>query len=178
MGPSERKAQGRWNLQTWNLAPRKKVAARSQRSGKSGYFLRWRILARIRRFLRPIFLRPLPVRLVPTNNNSRFWIVDPCWSAKNMNQRASQYIRSSWKVKVLSCARNLLGGGPGNRGALFRFRLRFTANGVNGACVRFAHFPDGWAAAGFWGRASGSSVASSSSAASFSSAAHNVRSDG
>lgn len=27
--------------------------------------LRWRILARIRRFLRPIFLRPLPVLFVP-----------------------------------------------------------------------------------------------------------------
>jgi len=29
------------------------------------YFLRWRILARIRRFLRPTFRRPLPVFFVP-----------------------------------------------------------------------------------------------------------------
>ena len=31
----------------------------------SAYFLRWRIFARIRRFLRPSLRRPLPVRLVP-----------------------------------------------------------------------------------------------------------------
>ncbi len=31
-----------------------------------GYFLRWRIFARIRRFLRPILRRPLPVFFVPT----------------------------------------------------------------------------------------------------------------
>lgn len=30
------------------------------------YFLRWRILARIRRFLRPTFLLPFPVFFVPT----------------------------------------------------------------------------------------------------------------
>jgi hypothetical protein len=29
-------------------------------------YLRWRILARLRRFLRPIFRRPLPVFLTPT----------------------------------------------------------------------------------------------------------------
>ena len=33
----------------------------------SNYFLRWRILARIRRFLRPIFRLPFPVFLVPTD---------------------------------------------------------------------------------------------------------------
>jgi hypothetical protein len=30
------------------------------------YFLRWRMRARIRRFLRPILRRPLPVFLTPT----------------------------------------------------------------------------------------------------------------
>ena len=34
--------------------------------GRKIYFLRWRILDRIRRFLRPIFRRPLPVFLDPT----------------------------------------------------------------------------------------------------------------
>lgn len=33
-------------------------------------YLRWRILARMRRFLRPIFLRPLPVFFVPMQFNS------------------------------------------------------------------------------------------------------------
>jgi len=34
-------------------------------SSALAYFLRWRILARIRRFLRPTFRRPLPVFFVP-----------------------------------------------------------------------------------------------------------------
>ena len=34
------------------------------------YFLRWRILDRIRRFLRPIFRRPFPVLFVPTGPDS------------------------------------------------------------------------------------------------------------
>jgi hypothetical protein len=39
---------------------------RKKRIARSGYRLRWRILARMRRFLRPILRRPLPVFLVPT----------------------------------------------------------------------------------------------------------------
>ena len=33
------------------------------------YFLRWRILARMRRFLRPLLRRPLPVFLVPKTDS-------------------------------------------------------------------------------------------------------------
>lgn len=40
------------------------------------YFLRWRILARILRFLRPIFRRPLPVLFVPTESYSRSFLVE------------------------------------------------------------------------------------------------------
>jgi hypothetical protein len=39
-------------------------AAAEMRPGKD-YFLRWRILARMRRFLRPSFRRPLPDFLTP-----------------------------------------------------------------------------------------------------------------
>jgi hypothetical protein len=35
------------------------------------YFLRWRILARMRRFFRPILRLPLPVFLVPTQSSER-----------------------------------------------------------------------------------------------------------
>lgn len=35
----------------------------------TGYFLRWRIRERMRRFLRPSFRRPLPVFLTPTNSS-------------------------------------------------------------------------------------------------------------
>ena len=35
----------------------------------AGYFLRWRILERMRRFLRPSLRRPLPVFFVPTRNS-------------------------------------------------------------------------------------------------------------
>ena len=42
---------------------------RAHRHAKN-YFLRWRILARIFRFLRPTFRRPLPVFFVPTDSYS------------------------------------------------------------------------------------------------------------
>jgi len=38
---------------------------------RSGYRLRWRILARMRRFLRPTLRRPLPVFFVPTRDSVR-----------------------------------------------------------------------------------------------------------
>lgn len=49
---------------------------RAERRGRrelarSGYRLRWRILARMRRFLRPTLRRPLPVFLVPTWDSVR-----------------------------------------------------------------------------------------------------------
>lgn len=39
------------------------------RPNSQNYFLRWRILARMRRFLRPILRRPFPVFLVPTRES-------------------------------------------------------------------------------------------------------------
>jgi len=36
---------------------------------RADYFLRWRILERMRRFLRPSFRRPLPVFFVPTRDS-------------------------------------------------------------------------------------------------------------
>jgi hypothetical protein len=40
-------------------------------SPQKNYFLRCRIFARMRRFFRPIFLRPFPVRFVPTPYSPR-----------------------------------------------------------------------------------------------------------
>ena len=53
------------------------------------YFLRWRILARMRRFLRPIFLRPFPVFLVPTQALSAS-IEKPRTAAAPANYTAAQ----------------------------------------------------------------------------------------
>jgi hypothetical protein len=46
------------------FARRAKQGRRRDAAGKD-YFLRWRILARMRRFLRPSFRRPLPDFLTP-----------------------------------------------------------------------------------------------------------------
>lgn len=48
------------------MADRKRVSS-SGSAQLRRYFLRWRILARMRRFLRPILRRPLPVFFVPTD---------------------------------------------------------------------------------------------------------------
>jgi hypothetical protein len=51
----------------------KKRAAAEMRLGKD-YFLRWRILARMRRFLRPSFRRPFPDFLTPKAFSDVVWI--------------------------------------------------------------------------------------------------------
>ena len=50
------------NLRSWLVT----VIYRYGEMQMLNYFLRWRMRARIRRFLRPIFRRPLPVFLTPT----------------------------------------------------------------------------------------------------------------
>ena len=47
-----------------------------QRHSSGFYFLRWRILARIRRFLRPILRRPLPDFFVPKSKLPRMTFVE------------------------------------------------------------------------------------------------------
>ncbi len=47
------------------------IRDRSGRNTPRDYFLRWRIFARIRRFFRPIFRRPLPLFFTPTRFASR-----------------------------------------------------------------------------------------------------------
>ncbi len=41
----------------------------AKKLGQRDYFLRWRIFARMRRFLRPSFRRPLPDFFVPKANS-------------------------------------------------------------------------------------------------------------
>jgi hypothetical protein len=53
------------------------------------YFLRWRIRARIRRFLRPIFRRPRPVFLTPTSFSSLTF-------SKKQHQKSNQPSGLSW----------------------------------------------------------------------------------
>jgi hypothetical protein len=59
-------------MQKYPRRPKKQPATGLSRAtwadrSRNNYFLRWRIRARIRRFLRPIFRRPLPVFFVPTD---------------------------------------------------------------------------------------------------------------
>jgi hypothetical protein len=44
-------------------------------TSSGAYFLRWRILARMRRFLRPSLRRPLPVFLVPKECSRGMWLI-------------------------------------------------------------------------------------------------------
>ncbi len=64
-----RRPVGRRPVGRSGQSPRRNLRAERKRRGRvarCGYRLRWRILARMRRFLRPILRRPLPVFLVPT----------------------------------------------------------------------------------------------------------------
>ena len=70
----------------WILIPFLKDSATTGIKGlgrgrRAVYFLRWRILARIRRFLRPIFRRPFPVFFVPNAYSSK-------WLALSSPERA------------------------------------------------------------------------------------------
>jgi hypothetical protein len=63
--PKTRKARGASALSPRRIMRDQKRVAAKRCDPEKDYFLRWRIFARMRRFLRPSFRRPLPDFLVP-----------------------------------------------------------------------------------------------------------------
>ena len=88
-----------------------------------GYFLRWRIRARIRRFFRPIFRRPRPVFFTPTEpplTTSNHWIeIQKFYSPRSFSRIGSSSLPASRELDKSKRA-NPLGRNPGKKEPSFQ----------------------------------------------------------